>query len=156
MSVTSEVAESYPQRRPHLAVYTRRTILNVAMLLRDSDIARRVRAYLLDAEEGTRTSEPAPGLAAGYASLDRRVTKVESAVCHIGSVLQELGPVIGRISVRLERVDLRLGEMERRQVNTERLVGAMSQRLAGMGEELRTMRTDINRLARTRQRRRGK
>ncbi|RAG80926.1 hypothetical protein DN069_35455 [Streptacidiphilus pinicola] len=34
-----------------IAIYDRRAILNVAMLLRDSDVARRVRTHLLDAEE---------------------------------------------------------------------------------------------------------
>lgn len=34
-----------------IAIYDRRAVLNVAMLLRDSDVARRVRAYLLDTEE---------------------------------------------------------------------------------------------------------
>ncbi|MGH3312711.1 MAG: hypothetical protein ACRDP3_19380 [Streptomyces sp.] len=134
LSVSIEGGQSYPQMRRRLAVYTRRTILNVAMLLRDSEIARRVRAYLLDVEESARNSEAAPAPSAGYAALDRRVTKVESAVSHIGSVLQELGPVIGRMSVRLERMDRRLEDMDRRLVNTERVVGAMSQRLARCGQ----------------------
>jgi uncharacterized coiled-coil protein SlyX len=155
LSVTKANANSYPQMQRRLAVYTRRTILNVAMLLRDSEIAQRVRAYLLDVEERPRTA-PASGPGPEHAALDRRVTNAESAVSHIGSVLQELGPVIGRMSVRLERVDNRLAEMERRQVSTERVVGAMSQRLADMGEDMRTMRGDINRLARTRQPRRGR
>lgn len=47
--------ESYPQAATQLTLYTRRTVLNVAMLLRDSDIARCVRTYLLDAEEALRT-----------------------------------------------------------------------------------------------------
>lgn len=53
---------SYPQPRSNLALFTRRAVLNVAMLLRDSDVARRVRTYLLDAEQTGRTgvSEPAP------------------------------------------------------------------------------------------------
>jgi hypothetical protein len=34
-----------------LAIYSRRAILNVGMLLRDSPIAQRVRAHLLDVEE---------------------------------------------------------------------------------------------------------
>ncbi|RLL67865.1 restriction endonuclease [Streptomyces sp. Z26] len=34
----------------HLALFTRRTVLNVAMLLRDSVVAAQVRHYLLDAE----------------------------------------------------------------------------------------------------------
>ncbi|MEU2389287.1 restriction endonuclease [Streptomyces sp. NPDC007369] len=50
---------SHPQARGrggrvHLAVYTRRAILNVGMLLRDSEIARQVRAYLLDTEQEAR------------------------------------------------------------------------------------------------------
>lgn len=134
---TNENANSFPQMQRRLAVYTRRTILNVAMLLRDSDVARRVRAYLLDAEEGTRAVDAgraaAPAERDRYDSLDRRVTNVESAVSQIGSVLQELGPVIGRMSVRLERMDRRMEEMDRRLVNTERVVCAMSQRMARCG-----------------------
>nr|WP_206323082.1 hypothetical protein [Streptomyces sp. HNM0575] len=126
---TSGNANSYPQTQRHLAVYTRRTILNVAMLLRDSEIARRVRSYLLDVEASTRTTA-VPAETARYESLDRRVSDLETAVSHIGPVLQELGPVIGRMSVRLERMDRRLEEMDRRLVNTERVVGAMSQRMA--------------------------
>jgi restriction system protein len=53
-------AESYPQGRAHLTVYTRRAVLNVAMLLRDSDVARRVRTYLLDAEQRDHASSGAP------------------------------------------------------------------------------------------------
>ncbi|MFG2735986.1 hypothetical protein ACGFX7_14350 [Streptomyces harbinensis] len=45
--------ESYPQAmRRRLTLYTRRTVLNIAMLLRDSAVAWEVRAYLLDAVEG--------------------------------------------------------------------------------------------------------
>lgn len=42
----------------HLALFTRRTVLNVAMLLRDSNVARQVRTYLLDAEEAHRIPGP--------------------------------------------------------------------------------------------------
>ncbi|OKI11848.1 hypothetical protein [Streptomyces sp. CB03911] len=41
-------------RTPWLGVFPRRAVLNVAMLLRDSPVARQVRSYLLDAEETTR------------------------------------------------------------------------------------------------------
>lgn len=37
-------------RARSLALFTRRTVLNVGMLLRDSEVARAVRTYLLDAE----------------------------------------------------------------------------------------------------------
>ncbi|MGW3493233.1 restriction endonuclease [Streptomyces sp. NPDC001020] len=46
---------SYPQSRRSLTVYSRRAVLNIAMLLRDSDVARQVRTYLLDMEYLART-----------------------------------------------------------------------------------------------------
>ncbi|ARQ69698.1 hypothetical protein [Streptomyces marincola] len=98
---------SYPQAPTHLTLYTRRTVLNIAMLLRDSAVARRVRKYLLDAE------------AAGRLPSD----DVSRAIREMGRSLQELGPVIHRMSVRLEHV-------ERRVDNTDRVVCAMSERLA--------------------------
>lgn len=84
-----EGPESYPQAATQLRLHTRRTVLNVAMLLRDSDIARCVRTYLLDAEQDLR---------AGHASLEHRVTRVESCLAGVGIALQELGPVLNRSS----------------------------------------------------------
>ncbi|SDD99303.1 restriction endonuclease [Streptomyces prasinopilosus] len=57
-----------PQPRSALAIWSRRSVLNVAMLLRDSEVARQVRVYLLDMEYLARTQpvdnpvpvEPAP------------------------------------------------------------------------------------------------
>ncbi|WP_127357596.1 hypothetical protein [Actinacidiphila soli] len=155
------VSESYPQARSNLALFTRRTVLNVAMLLRDSDIARQVRTYLLDAEEA---AVRLPQSSAGYVSLeqlvtdtaakaaerilegpigarldslgsrldslDARVTNVESCLPDVGSALRELGPVIAGISMRVERIDRRLDA-------THQVVGAMSERLAVFGEDLR-------------------
>ncbi len=118
LKVSNEGAVDNFARRRTLALYTRRTVLNVAMPLRDSEVARRVRAYLLDVEEGSRMPSPET-----LASLPARVTVLESAVQDIGHSLRELGPVIHRMSVRLERVDRRLE-------NTERVVCAMSSRLA--------------------------
>ncbi|MFD5110869.1 restriction endonuclease [Streptomyces sp. NPDC058391] len=40
---------------PSLAIFSRRAVLNVAMLLRDSEVARQVRTYLLDMEYVART-----------------------------------------------------------------------------------------------------
>ena len=42
-------------RTRSLALFSRRTVLNVAMLLRDSEFARQVRTYLLDTEHLVRT-----------------------------------------------------------------------------------------------------
>jgi uncharacterized coiled-coil protein SlyX len=114
---------SYPQAATQLTLYPRRTVLNVAMLLRDSDIARCVRTYLLDAEEGWRE---------GYAALDRRVTNTETCLAGVGAALQELGPVLHRMSQRLDNLDRRLDA-------TNQVVAAISNRLCDMSD-------DINRL----------
>ncbi|MFW3460876.1 hypothetical protein ACN24K_08900 [Streptomyces microflavus] len=112
--------ESYPQAATRLTLYTRRTVLNVAMLLRDSDIARCVRTYLLDAEESLR---------AQYDTLDARVTRIESCLADVGSALQELGPVLCRMSERLDSLD-------RKVEVTQQLVGAMSVRLSDLSQDV--------------------
>lgn len=124
--------ESYPQAATRLTLYTRRTVLNVAMLLRDSDIARCVRTYLLDAEQDLR---------AGYASLEHRVTRVESCLAGVGSALQELGPVLNRMSHRLDSLD-------RRMEVTHQVVGAMSVRLGGVSEDIVRLDERMDELAR--------
>ncbi|MDJ1643509.1 hypothetical protein [Streptomyces pakalii] len=113
-------AESYPQAATQLRLYTRRTVLNIAMLLRDSDIASCVRTYLLDAEESLRTQ---------YASLDHRVTRIESCLTGVGSALQELGPVLVRMSERLDSLDRKV-EM------THQVIGAMSLRLTDVQQNV--------------------
>ncbi|MEU8567850.1 hypothetical protein AB0C51_05670 [Streptomyces pathocidini] len=128
-------AESYPQGRAHLTLYTCRTMLNVAMLLRDSEVARRVRTYLLDVEEASRSHAPAQ-FTAGDRSFDARLSNVESCLGDVGASLRELGPVIAGISVRLERVDRRLDA-------TNRVVCAMSERLCDLSEDMREVRQDV-------------
>ncbi|MEF9912102.1 hypothetical protein RJT17_18175 [Streptomyces sp. P5-A9] len=115
-----EGPESYPQAPTQLTLYTRRTVLNVAMLLRDSDIARSVRTHLLDAEEELRAS---------YVSLDRRVTRIEGCLADVGSALQELGPVLGRMSQRLDSLDRKLDV-------TYQVVGAISLRLTDVSQDV--------------------
>lgn len=139
----------YPQGRAQLMLFTRRTVLNVAMLLRDSDIARRVRTYLLDAEEATRRQTVAP---AGYVSMEQlwadaavrigerilagpigerftamevRQDNVEAHLHRVGSSLMELGPVLSRISTRMEELSCRVEGLSTR-------VDGISTRLDGM------------------------
>ncbi|WP_250288284.1 hypothetical protein [Streptomyces atroolivaceus] len=115
-----EGAGSYPQAATQLRLYTRRTVLNVALLLRDSDIARSVRTHLLDVEEDLRAS---------YVSLDRRVTRIEGCLADVGSALQELGPVLGRMSQRLDSLDRKLDV-------THQVVGAISIRLTDVSHDV--------------------
>ncbi|KUO21495.1 restriction endonuclease [Streptomyces dysideae] len=67
-------------RSRSLALFSRRAVLNVAMLLRDSEVARQVRVYLLDMEYLARTQavdNPAP---ADVVSLDDRI---DQRITHI-------------------------------------------------------------------------
>ncbi|RDG38112.1 hypothetical protein [Streptomyces corynorhini] len=123
--------ESYPQAATQLTLHPRRAVLNIAMLLRDSDIARRVRTYLLDAEEDLRK---------GYADLDRRVTDTESCLGSVGRALQELGPVLNRMSYRLDSLDRRLDA-------TNRVVAALSNRLCDVSAHLDRVDAKVDGLA---------
>ena len=138
-----EGGESYPQAATQLTLYTRRTVLNIAMLLRDSDIARCVRTYLLDAENGLRES---------YVSLDRRVTRIEGCLAGVGTALQELGPVLGRMSERLDTLDRKLDV-------TQQVVSAMSVRLSDVSQDVVRLGARMDEVARNvqdlRRRRRG-
>ncbi|MER7397346.1 hypothetical protein ABT381_17755 [Streptomyces sp. NPDC000151] len=125
--------KSYPQGRAQLSVYSRRTVLNIAMLLRDSDVARRVRMYLLDVEAASREPQPRPTVS----------TTSSSGFVDLGRALQELGPVIGRISARLDRVDHRLDHMDRRLDATNHIVAALSVRVHNLGEEVHDLRDDM-------------
>ncbi|MFB7899016.1 hypothetical protein ACFC1B_22090 [Streptomyces xiamenensis] len=120
--------ESYPQaKRRRLTLYTRRTVLNIAMLLRDSPVAREVRAYLLDAVEG----HGAPA-----ADLERRVAALEGLLADIGPALRDVGAVLHRVDDRLRRVETRLGDMETRLGDVETRLGDVETRLDHMRTEL--------------------
>ncbi|WP_322725076.1 restriction endonuclease [Streptomyces spongiae] len=72
--------ESYPQARRSLTIYSRRAVLNIAMLLRDSEVARQVRSYLLDMEYLARrrpaeSSVPTEGLSLDD-RIDQRITHI--------------------------------------------------------------------------------
>ncbi|WP_016906076.1 hypothetical protein [Streptomyces xiaopingdaonensis] len=132
----------YPQRRKSLMVFTRRAVLNVGMLLRDSEVARRVRRYLLEAESARR--DGAAEAESGWVTCEARLDRVEAAVHEIGVALRELGPVLARMSGRLagldrrlegveQRLDLldhRVAAVELRTAHTEQLICGLSRRLA--------------------------
>nr|BFD83810.1 hypothetical protein StreXyl84_32110 [Streptomyces sp. Xyl84] len=70
----------YPQARRSLTIYSRRAVLNVAMLLRDSDVARQVRTYLLDMEYLARTqpveNSPQPDVISLDDRIDQRISHI--------------------------------------------------------------------------------
>ncbi|MFF4356758.1 restriction endonuclease [Streptomyces sp. NPDC001604] len=60
-------------RTRSLALFSRRAVLNVAMLLRDSEVARQVRVYLLDMEYLARTQPVDNSVHSDAVSLDDRI-----------------------------------------------------------------------------------
>ncbi|MFE2189082.1 hypothetical protein [Streptomyces sp. NPDC059455] len=158
--------QSYPQAVTQLTLYPPRTVLNVAMLLRDSDIARRVRTYLLDIEESARSG---PETGAEQLPLEQVLTErtlagpiggrldaVEACLADVGSTLRELAPWMARVSARLDGMDRRLDAHGR-------VICAMSERLCDLGEDMTEVRRDVatlkaeaaQRRARRAKRRRG-
>ncbi|WP_037863914.1 restriction endonuclease [Streptomyces sp. NRRL S-340] len=67
-------------RSRSLALYPRRAVLNVAMLLRDSEVARQVRTYLLDMEYLARTqpveNSPQPDATSLDDRIDQRISHI--------------------------------------------------------------------------------
>jgi hypothetical protein len=66
------VSLTVSSRRSSLRVFSRRAILNVGQLLTDSDVARQVRTYLLDAEAETADQFMVPTTFAGALELAAR------------------------------------------------------------------------------------
>jgi hypothetical protein len=64
----------------HLALFSRRTVLNVAMLLRDSEVARQVRVYLLDMEYLARAQPVENPVTTDTSSLDDHI---DQRITHI-------------------------------------------------------------------------
>ncbi|WP_046727643.1 restriction endonuclease [Streptomyces humi] len=62
-------------RTRSLALLSRRTILNIAMLLRDSEVARQVRVYLLDMEYLARTQPVENSAPTEFPGLDDRIDR---------------------------------------------------------------------------------
>lgn len=63
-------------RTRSLALFSRRAVLNVAMLLRDSEVARQVRVYLLDMEYLARAQPVDNSVHTDATSLDDRITHI--------------------------------------------------------------------------------
>ncbi|MDQ0934071.1 restriction endonuclease [Streptomyces turgidiscabies] len=67
-------------RTASLALFSRRAVLNAAMLLRDSEVARQVRVYLLDMEYLARTQPVDNSVRTDVVSLDDRI---DQRITHI-------------------------------------------------------------------------
>jgi hypothetical protein len=119
-SVKAQVSEGCnvqlsPNGGRAVALWPRRAVLNVAMLLRDSEVARSVRRHLLDAEERP---------ASGYLDHTRLLAAAERRV---------LDGEVGERLVACERMVLA----------DRALVRAMSARLCEAAHDLRELRADV-------------
>jgi hypothetical protein len=85
-----------------LTILSRRTVLNTAMLLRDSDVARRVRTYLLDIEDAARSAS----------SVDRRTLELHAQLIGAMSVrLTHLQTAVEGVSTTLDGIRQELAEL---------------------------------------------
>ncbi|MFE9395512.1 restriction endonuclease [Streptomyces flavidovirens] len=126
---------------PSLALFSRRTVLNVAMLLRDSEVARQVRTYLLDAEYIART-QPVDNFVPTAPEplddrIDRRITHIlgKSVVPMFNALIESSGEQrkelislredVQRIERKLVQHDVRLLRLERAQ-ERQPLTGVMA------------------------------
>ncbi|MFI6722978.1 restriction endonuclease [Streptomyces sp. R-74717] len=130
----SSYRESYPQPRSSMALWSRRTVLNVAMLLRDSEIARRVRTYLLDVEH---TSRVHPVIT----DTPRRDSDVESLDAHITRLSEEsftrlLGATVVPILNALIETS---GEQQRELISLRENVQQIERRLVRHDIQLRRL-----------------
>ncbi|GAA2945675.1 restriction endonuclease [Streptomyces enissocaesilis] len=114
-----------------LALYPRRTVLNIAMLLRDSEVARQVRTYLLDAEHIARTHPVDNSVPTAPEPLDdridRRITHIlgTSVVPMFNALIETSGEQrkelislredVQRVERKLVQHDVRLLRLERAQ-----------------------------------------
>ncbi|MEV4612338.1 restriction endonuclease [Kitasatospora sp. NPDC049258] len=137
-------------RARSLALFTRRTVLNVAMLLRDSEIARQVRCYLLDAEHEARAARGSGWAAEAVdnpfplpeGSVDAAVARVAEQVVRsvlaatVVPVLNALVDEVGGNSRRLDAVADRVDRLERIVLDDdERTVARRRRRLLGALDE---------------------
>ena len=76
-----------------IALFPRRAVLRVGMLLRDSDVARRVRDYLLDSERPADTGRARAELLT-RADLARMVLEAEEEKAVIAAALESAAPAI--------------------------------------------------------------
>ncbi|MER5759099.1 restriction endonuclease [Streptomyces sp. NPDC002082] len=124
---------SYIQSRSSaLAVFPRRAILNVGMLLRDSEVARQVRTYLLDTEAEVRTP-PVDNFVHRPAGdelderIDRRITDVlgKTVVPMLNVLIETSGEQrrelislredVQQIQMKLVEHDLQISRLQRGQ-----------------------------------------
>ncbi|UGY92528.1 restriction endonuclease [Streptomyces gobiensis] len=110
------------------AIFSRRAVLNVAMLLRDSEVARQVRTHLLDAEERHRAAHshpPVDNLVHSLAAwLDEHIARMVAE--HLSQITDErtvqiaedaVRTVVGKSVVPLLNLTIQSDSEQRRQLS---------------------------------------
>ncbi|WP_052681866.1 hypothetical protein [Saccharothrix sp. ST-888] len=131
------------QRR--LAVFPRRAVLNVAMLLQDSEVARSVRRSLLDLVDlvDLAADRPeAPCAESGGCWCSRVVERVTEQAAD-RAVERVVGQIAERFHERVAAVEQRVAGCEGMVLADRELLGAMSVRLCQVGEDVGELRLDL-------------
>jgi len=139
-------------RGQSLALFSRRAVLNVAMLLRDSMVARQVRSRLLDTVEAAwRRPEPQPEPRPYRARPWKRWNELRwdeyEAVTRDPAAEAWRRRIDGRDPFDLDGpqapVEERLGAIERRLAAGEQVAATIGERVVRQGDDLRALRREV-------------
>lgn len=114
-------------RSPSLALFPRRSIMNIAMLLRDSEVARGVRSYLLRAEESTVPDLSTPEGQVAVAEMLLETSKRSLALTKENRALSEQN--MNLVAQNIELVPRATQADEWRRSDGQMLVGDFANRL---------------------------
>lgn len=81
-----DVHQSLGTRTASLTLFNRRTLLNVGMLLRDSEVAKQVRTYLLEVEESATVEQKESATVAAIERLSARVEELSKNLGDFNSI----------------------------------------------------------------------
>ncbi|MFG2824549.1 hypothetical protein ACGFX4_34600 [Kitasatospora sp. NPDC048365] len=130
----------YPQARSGLALFTRRAVLNVAMLLRGSTVARQVRQHVLDVVEAAREPRVAP------VRPWKRWNELrwdEHEVVTRDPAAEAWQRRIDGLDPFAEPEEDSIGSVERRLDAQDAVITAMGARVCQYGDDLRALRQEL-------------
>ncbi|GAA4858114.1 hypothetical protein [Kitasatospora terrestris] len=130
----------YPQARSGLALFTRRAVLNVALLLRGSAVARQVRQHVLDVVEAAREPGVAP------VRPWKRWNELrwdEYEVVTRDPAAQAWQRKIDGLDPFAEPEEDPIGSVERRLDAQDAVITAMGERVCRYGDDLRALRQEL-------------
>ena len=104
--------ETLKSKARKIAIFPRRAVLRIGMLLRDSEVAKRVRTYLLDAERTGRPRVPQEQKGPGSMRdlLETLIKEIQRFQLYQATMFAEVFESQAEILGKLEGIEARLGK----------------------------------------------